>query len=287
MINTFLIKRRVLNIIKIIQTELDGKDINYYSKNSHKSILVECPECALNYERAIRIIYKGNHTYCSSCYYKIRGFKKVQESIGKTIKDFTCLNVYKDNTCDIRCNICNNEKTMTMTGFRKGVSHKACGKDLNMYGTQFYSIWANMRTRTNNPNYEKWHRYGGRGINSDEFEYFADFYHKLYDSYLIHVKEHGESQTTLDRIDSAGNYCSVNCRWATWDEQADNKESNLNFKVIHPNGEISSHNNLSKFCKENNLVYKEICPNFSLKDYGVPYKNRKSGLVFIKEKSND
>jgi len=42
---------------------------------------------------------------------------------------------------------------------------------------------------------------------------------------------------TLDRIDSSGNYCKENCRWATVIEQARNKKNN---KIISFNGKIAT-----------------------------------------------
>lgn len=49
----------------------------------------------------------------------------------------------------------------------------------------------------------------------------------MYESYLSHVKEHGERNTTIERKDSAGNYCKDNCRWATLKEQARNTKRNV------------------------------------------------------------
>lgn len=276
-------------MIKIIQQTIETKsgvvNVSQLSKGTHYRVLVECPDCGEQKTKAIRDIYVDSHTYCTECSRKrtIRS-RMLSKYIGLSIKDFKCVHLDADyKHCVIECNVCQNIKEVTLGGFRKGITHKQCSKDLKLNDTQFYSIWANMRTRTCNPNYEKWHRYGGRGISSDEFAYFVDFHASMYTSYLKHVKDFGESQTTLDRINSDGNYTKDNCRWATWDEQADNKERNIVFTAIAPDGTSFKGKNLKKFCESHGIEYKLIGAQVSQKPVGVPYRNRRTGWVFIKD----
>ncbi len=104
---------------------------------------------------------------------------------------------------------------------------------------RIYSIWNGIKERCrnkDNPNY------GGRGIkicsewesNYMEFERWA-----LNNGYAENL--------TIDRIDNDGDYCPENCRWATYEEQANNKRNNV---FIPYKGKIQT---ISQWSKEYNL----------------------------------
>lgn len=87
--------------------------------------------------------------------------------------------------------------------------------------TRFYYIWAGMKKRCTLKTRPDFPRYGGRGISyCSEWEKFINFKNDMHESYLMHVDEFGEKNTTLDRINSNGNYCKSNCKWSTYSEQA-------------------------------------------------------------------
>jgi hypothetical protein len=87
-----------------------------------------------------------------------------------------------------------------------------------------------MLKRCNNPASRGYEYYGGRGIQVCE-EWRNSFKQFLEDMGKAPTKQH-----SIDRINSEGNYCKENCRWATPREQARNTRRNR--KIPLPCGEM-------------------------------------------------
>ena len=87
-----------------------------------------------------------------------------------------------------------------------------------------------MRRRCYETTHNKYKDYGAQGIktSAEWKESFDNFCEDMLESYNKHVKEYGETDTTLDRIDVFGNYCKENCRWADLTTQAYNRAMNSN-----------------------------------------------------------
>lgn len=112
------------------------------------------------------------------------------------------------------------------------------------------NLWSGMKQRCYNPKNLRYNCYGGRGIKVCErwLDYY-NFQEDMYESYLEHVAEFGEKDTTLDRIDVNGNYCKENCKWSTKKEQANNKTTN----IFTPTGET-----LFNYCKRTGINYNTV-----------------------------
>ena len=153
------------------------------------------------------------------------GFDKIKRgSSGKSVRYWKC-----------RCD-CGNLVSVSTKNLRQQ-NTKSCGclktdyiSEINYkHGkskTRLYSIWKTMKKRCYYKKHSNYKNYGERGIivcdewlNERGFENFASW--SLANGY--------SEELTLDRIDTDGNYCPENCRWATWQEQQINRRNNRRF----------------------------------------------------------
>jgi hypothetical protein len=101
--------------------------------------------------------------------------------------------------------------------------------------SRLYEIWSDMKQRCCNPNTRNYNIYGGRGIKICEKwlgeNGFSNFYQWAIDNGWDESKSRYEQ--SIDRIDVNGNYEPSNCRFISYQEQANNTRSN---RIIHYNG---------------------------------------------------
>ena len=159
-----------------------------------------------------------------------------------------------------KCRKCGREKLMVKACLdtRKGTTHKACGQFTKIQNQRFYNIWCQMKTRTSNPNYHHFHRYGGRDLKND-YEVFVDFFDDMYLSYIEHCEIYGVENTEIDRINNDLGYIRGNVRWATRKEQIENSTvMSRPFIAISPLGEMFNGLNQTEFAKLHRLNAKQL-----------------------------
>ena len=167
--------------------------------------------------------------------------------IGKKFNMLTCIK--KDEEKDKRYYIfkcdCGNEKSIILCNVTGGYS-KSCGclklKGNNLKhggkGTRLYNIWKSIRERCNNPKTNRSKNYFEKNIKIcsewDDFSVFKKW-----------ALENGyKDNLTIDRKDNKKGYSQENCRWATYEEQANNKTNN---KKLTFNGETKTYAEWEKY----------------------------------------
>lgn len=91
-----------------------------------------------------------------------------------------------------------------------------------IYPSRFYDIYNWIKVRCNNKKSQNYKYYWWRWILylRNNFNHFKE---DMYESYLNHVEQYWEKETTIDRIDVNYHYCKENCKRSTRKEQRQNQ----------------------------------------------------------------
>lgn len=160
---------------------------------------------------------------------------------------------------------CGNLTIKTGSDMKKG-NTTSCGclaKELSseratkhgMSSSKEYSAWQAMIDRCNRKGNEYYHKYGGRGIEVCE-EWINDFSTFLNDMGKAPTKEH-----SIERIDNDGNYEPYNCKWATKQEQSQNRSNTV---WIEYNGETKCLSEWARIVGVSNQTFRHRVMKFGI-----------------------
>ncbi len=94
-----------------------------------------------------------------------------------------------------------------------------------------FSTWTAMRSRCSNPNDKDWRNYGARGIR------VCARWRESFENFWADMGATWQRGLTLDRKRNDRGYSPANCRWATAEQQSNNRRGNI--FITTPSGRMS------------------------------------------------
>jgi hypothetical protein len=122
--------------------------------------------------------------------------------------------------------------------------------------TKVYRAWCSIKRRCTYTKDIQYNSYGGRGIKVCDrwLSSFCNFYSDMGDP--------PTAQHTIDRIDNNGDYEPSNCRWASYREQARNKQ---NTRYVEWEGSLYNiHDLAAKYNIDTRNILKRLSRNWTL-----------------------
>lgn len=112
--------------------------------------------------------------------------------------------------------------------------------------TEEYRIWGGIKSRCYDINFHRYQAYGAQGITmSDEWK-------NSFEAFYRDMGPRPSKDHSIDRRDNRKGYSKENCRWATRNEQANNRNNTLYYEF---DGERKS---LADWCREFNVDRKKL-----------------------------
>lgn len=144
---------------------------------------------------------------------------------------------YKNKSSQWLCLcVCGNERVVSAAHLGRDTNSCGClriemsaakNRTHGMSGTPEHNTWLWIIQRTSNPQNKRFGDYGERGIRLCERW-------RSFENFLADMGLRPSPQHSIERKDNNGDYEPGNCEWATNEQQAANRRSNINLSL---NGE--------------------------------------------------